>query len=108
MKGRVIGVRQASDADVAGWRDLAVRAVEPNPLYEPACVIPAARHQTFGHEIVYSSAEWIDLARTHSDHHTLPPAQLAALLAEVRTEVDLVGGQVPVQYEATLVTGRRL
>jgi SAM-dependent methyltransferase len=64
--------------------------------------------QTFGHEIVYSSAEWIDLARTHSDHHTLPPAQLAALLAEVRTEVDLVGGQVPVQYEATLVTGRRL
>jgi len=63
--------------------------------------------EMFHHEIVYSCAEWMDLAATHSDHHTLPPAQLAALLADVRVEVDRVGGQVPVQYEAALVTGRR-
>jgi SAM-dependent methyltransferase len=63
--------------------------------------------ETFGHEIVYSSAEWIDLARTHSDHHALPPAQLTALLADVRAEVGRVGGRVPVHYEAALVTGRR-
>ena len=53
---------------------------------------------TFDHRIVYSSQEWIDLARTHSDHHTLPPDQLAALLADIVTEVDRVGGQVPVRY----------
>ena len=62
---------------------------------------------TFDHQIVYSSLEWIDLARTHSDHHTLPPDQLDALLGDIVTEVDRVGGQVPVRYEASLVTGRR-
>jgi SAM-dependent methyltransferase len=59
--------------------------------------------EMFHHEIVYSCAQWIDLAATHSDHHTLPPAQLA----DVRAEVDRVGGQVPVRYEAALVTGRK-
>jgi SAM-dependent methyltransferase len=63
--------------------------------------------QTFEHEIVYSSQQWLDLATTHSDHHTLPPERLALLLADVRREVDQVGGQVPVRYEATLVTGLR-
>jgi SAM-dependent methyltransferase len=63
--------------------------------------------EMFEHRIVYSTEEWIDLARTHSDHHTLPPTQLAALLADIGTEVDRAGGQVPVQYEAALVTGRR-
>jgi len=61
--------------------------------------------RTFGHEFVYSSAQWVELALTHSDHRTLPPDQLAGLLAEVRTEIDRVGGRVPVHYEATLVTG---
>jgi SAM-dependent methyltransferase len=63
--------------------------------------------QTFEHEIVYSSAQWLDLAATHSDHHTLPPERLAQLLADVRSEVDQVGGEVPVRYEAALVTGQR-
>jgi SAM-dependent methyltransferase len=84
-------------------------------LYES--VAEALRHtgsfgpvsvQTFEHEIVYSSEEWVDLARTHSDHHTLPPDQLAALLGDILIEVDRVGGFVPVRYQAALVTGRRL
>jgi SAM-dependent methyltransferase len=61
----------------------------------------------FGHDVDYSSAEWSALAATHSDHHLLPPAQLAALLVDVRTEVDRNGGRIPVHYEATLVTGVR-
>jgi SAM-dependent methyltransferase len=61
----------------------------------------------FGHDTAYSSAEWVELAASHSDHHTLPPDQLAALLTDIRAEVDLVGGQVPVHYEVTLVTGIR-
>jgi SAM-dependent methyltransferase len=64
--------------------------------------------QTFEHEIVYSSQGWIELARTHSDHHTLPPAQLAALLRDIKTEVDRAGGNVPVRYQADLVTGTLL
>ena len=51
--------------------------------------------------------EWVDLAGTHSDHHTLPPAQLAGLLAELRWQIDQAGGRVPVHYETTLVSGRR-
>lgn len=87
----------------------------PTSLYES--VAASLRHtdafgpvsvQVFDHEIVYSSQQWIDLARTHSDHHTLPPAQLAALLRDIKIEVDRVGGSVPVRYEATLVTGRRI
>jgi SAM-dependent methyltransferase len=61
----------------------------------------------FGHDVDYSSAVWVELAATHSDHHVLPPAQLAALLDEVRTEVDRTGARVPVHYEVTLVTGVR-
>jgi SAM-dependent methyltransferase len=61
----------------------------------------------FGHDIAYTSNEWVDLAASHSDHHTLPPDHLAALLTEIRAGVDQVGGQVPVHYEVTLVTGTR-
>jgi SAM-dependent methyltransferase len=61
----------------------------------------------FGHDIDYSAEEWVELAGTHSDHHTLPPAQLSDLLAELRQQIDQAGGRVPVHYEATLVSGRR-
>jgi SAM-dependent methyltransferase len=61
----------------------------------------------FGHDRAYSSTEWVELAASHSDHHTLPPAQLAALLTDIRAEVEQVGGLVPVHYEVTLVTGIR-
>jgi hypothetical protein len=57
VKGRVINVRSISRADEDAWRALAARAVEPNPLYEPDCLIPAARHQTFGAEIAIVVAE---------------------------------------------------
>jgi SAM-dependent methyltransferase len=63
--------------------------------------------EVFGHDVDYSSEEWLDLAGTHSDHHVLPPAQLADLLAELRRQIDQAGGRVPVHYEVTLVSGRR-
>jgi len=46
-----------SAADEEAWRDLAERSAEPNPLCEADCVIPAARHQTFGDEIALVVAE---------------------------------------------------
>jgi CelD/BcsL family acetyltransferase involved in cellulose biosynthesis len=57
VKGRVISVRSITAADEAAWRALAERAIEPNPLYEPDCLIPAAQHQTFGAEIGLAVAE---------------------------------------------------
>jgi SAM-dependent methyltransferase len=60
----------------------------------------------FAHEAVYSTDTWLELTVTHSDHRTLPPEQLDALLGALRTEIDQSGGQVPVRYETTLVSGR--
>ncbi len=51
MQGRILRVRELSSADDQAWRDLAARAVEPNPLFEPDVVVPAARHQSFGADI---------------------------------------------------------
>jgi len=61
----------------------------------------------FGHDIIYSASEWVELAASHSDHHTLPDEQLTALLSDMRLRVDETGGHVPVHYEVTLVTGIR-
>lgn len=33
-----------SEADLEHWRELAARAAEPNPFFEPEFVLPAARH----------------------------------------------------------------
>jgi CelD/BcsL family acetyltransferase involved in cellulose biosynthesis len=41
---RLTPIEDLSDAQLGAWRDLAARAVEPNPFYEPEFVLPAARH----------------------------------------------------------------
>ena len=57
MNGRIVHVRSLSPDDEAAWTALGARAAEPNPLYEPNCLVPAARHQTFGDEIHVVFAE---------------------------------------------------
>jgi SAM-dependent methyltransferase len=44
-------------------------------------------HRRHRWEHGYSGAEWVELMQTHSDHSTLPPAQLADLVDAVRTAV---------------------
>jgi SAM-dependent methyltransferase len=61
--------------------------------------------RSFGHDAVYSTDEWLTLASTHSDHHTLPPAEREELLGQLRVAIDGSGGQVPVRYQTSLVTG---
>lgn len=51
IQGRIVNVKTVSDVDEAAWRELGQRSVEPNPFYEPDCLIPAAQHQSFGDEI---------------------------------------------------------
>jgi len=86
--------------DVSLYESVA-RTLQPTGEFEDVAI------ETFGHDVTYSTAEWVELAGTHSDHHTLPPDQLAALLADMRRQVDEAGGVVPVHYETTLVTARR-
>jgi hypothetical protein len=55
--GRILTVRDMTDAEVAAWLDLARRAVQPNPLFEADCLVPAARHLRNGPDISLVVAE---------------------------------------------------
>lgn len=44
LRARLLRVVDLSPAQVADWRDLAARAVDPNPFFEPQWVVSAARH----------------------------------------------------------------
>jgi CelD/BcsL family acetyltransferase involved in cellulose biosynthesis len=57
VRHRFITVRELSAGDERSWRELGARAVEPNPFYEPDCVIPAALHLAYGAEIGLVVAE---------------------------------------------------
>jgi hypothetical protein len=57
MKGRVITIADIGDDELAAWQELADSAVEPNPLFGPACLVPAARHLPNGPDIRLVVAE---------------------------------------------------
>jgi CelD/BcsL family acetyltransferase involved in cellulose biosynthesis len=57
MKARIVRACELTPRDETAWRRLARDAVEPNPLFEPDCVVAAARHQSFGHQIEVVFAE---------------------------------------------------
>jgi SAM-dependent methyltransferase len=59
--------------------------------------------EEFGHTVEYTTAQWIDQLPTHSDHRTLSPDQLAAVLAEVRGQIDRLGGHFEMPYITWLV-----
>lgn len=90
-----------------GQRDLSLYGAIADAVRATGRFGPVAMRQ-FDHHVTYPTERWLELSATHSDHRTLPPDQLAALLGALRTEIDGCGGQVPVRYETTLVTGRSL
>lgn len=55
----------------------------------------------------WTTRGWLEHLSTHSDHLTLAPARRERLLAEVERAIDAGGGEVPMHYEAVLVTARR-
>lgn len=57
MRGRVLPARALDRAQIAAWAALAGRAVEANPMHEPAMVLSAARHQANGAAIQLVVAE---------------------------------------------------
>jgi hypothetical protein len=44
MNGRLVSISELSESDVLAWRELAKQAIEPNPLFEPECLLPTARY----------------------------------------------------------------
>jgi hypothetical protein len=42
MNSFLLPLADLTARDVAAWRDLAARAVEPNPFFEPDFVLPPA------------------------------------------------------------------
>jgi Acetyltransferase (GNAT) domain len=57
MRCRIVPLREVDERDEHAWRQLAACAAEPNPLMEPDCLLPAARHQVFGGELEIAFAE---------------------------------------------------
>jgi SAM-dependent methyltransferase len=54
----------------------------------------------------YTRGEWQALMHTHSDHITLPPERLAALVAAVGEAIDEAGGVAPAHYTTSAVFAR--
>jgi len=57
VNGRIATIGQLSDGDVRAWRELAQQSIEPNPLFEADCLIPAARYLPNGAEMSLVIAE---------------------------------------------------
>lgn len=57
MEGRLLSIAETGEGDVRAWEELAAHAAEPNPLFEPACLVPAARHLPGGGELLLAVAE---------------------------------------------------
>ncbi len=55
----------------------------------------------------YTTAAWLDHLPSHSDHSTLPPESLAALLERIGRVIDARDGSFSVGYTAVLVTAVR-
>ncbi|MCW2524400.1 MAG: hypothetical protein JWO63_2735 [Frankiales bacterium] len=54
--------------------------------------------------LTYSRQQWLDLIATHSDHLTLPPAELGPLLERVGQAIDGLGGEVQARYRTELLS----
>jgi SAM-dependent methyltransferase len=62
--------------------------------------------RVFTHTVGYTTAQWVDLLPTHSDHRTLPASQLAAVLDAVGEEIDRIGGAFEMGYQTWLAEAR--
>lgn len=55
----------------------------------------------------YTTAEWVELVATHSDHHALAGPRLDALLDAIGSAIDSLGGSFENAYLTMLVTATR-
>lgn len=67
----------------------------------------AAETSTYAWQQTHTTAEWLEILQTHSDHQALPIDQRERLLDAIGEAVDSLGGSFELPYEAILVTARR-
>lgn len=83
-----------------------VRASASVPLPEDVAFDPSlTRDYSWTH--TYTTAGWLDLLRTHSNHRVLAPDHLDSLLAAVGEAIDAQGGTYPHRYVTQLWAARR-
>ena len=66
-----------------------------------------ASTRTYDWPHTYTSQEWVDLLRTHSDHAVLPDETRTALLDGIRDVIDQQGGSLHVAYTTILIQAAR-
>lgn len=57
MNGRLIRVAAITADDLQRWRDLARSAIQPNPTFEPECLLPVVNHLPHGNDVLLLIAE---------------------------------------------------
>jgi len=57
MECRILPVSEISARDEALWGDLASHALQPDPMFEPQCLIPASRHLVNRDQILLAIVE---------------------------------------------------
>lgn len=67
----------------------------------------AAETVSFHWQKHFETVGWLDQARTHSDHQTLPPARRERLLSAIGEQIDALGGSFEMPYATVLVCARR-
>ena len=74
----LIGLPDLDQSEIAAWSDLAARAVEPNPFFEPDFVLPAARGlgewEDVSIIVLREDGEWVACmpVRLYPRWHSLP------------------------------------
>ena len=56
---------------------------------------------------IYGRDQWLDQLQTHSDHRTLEPKALEAVLAGIGDVIDALGGAIVVDHSTRLIAARR-
>jgi SAM-dependent methyltransferase len=67
----------------------------------------AAETSKYAWRQTHTTAEWLEILQTHSDHQALPIDQRERLLRAIGEAIDSIGGSFEMPYEAILVTAQR-
>lgn len=75
-------------------------------LFAAAPQFGPATSRSYSSRRRYSTAQYLDLLRTYSDHRMLPPDQHDALLTAIATAIDRHGGELAIEYTTSLTWAR--
>lgn len=114
MKPAFVSPGDLSPDDLAAWRDLAARSVQPNPLFEPECVVPAVQHLAGRDAVLLAVAEeggrWyacVPLSPAPAWRRLRRPVLTSAVRRMIYDGTPLVDAERSVESLTTLLRGLR-